>query len=503
MTGEDVDFGNFEGSVTYTTSSDLDKLAEAMIDAYMRRSVPNVVDGSCKEGRFEIITPRPTIRHQSERLYVSYPGGHWTKDGGLIGDDPDLGFDYFDAAGVYAQIKQGVDTYLTPMLSKGEGGQAPKAEDFDDQISVVQHAMQELSVSGEVRTTGEEAATTTEIGNVLVPEYISEIEAELGDLDGMAVIRLRELYGANRISDVMTGLHALAVISGVLVAGEAQVWARYHRDLSKLISTATADFHAYSEGNEVSAGEIFDVVQSVADASGLLSLPKGVATVIGKASTLHGIVKGFLPDPPTPYQYTLDGSSYQALDTSFWKAVTGLLDDVDATEAAFATCADKAVTSATQPEGGNRVITTSFDLVNPTEFLNAGEHGIYTNVNGQRVDIQVTDAALKRVSGRYELIGDHCHDVATKLEGAPEQSAWSRGIVGSQGGAFGHFEAFSGMVGILVALLKNNGDEMRDIGEKCILILNDFKGTDAAIRKELEGLAADVEAQTKEDKNVT
>jgi hypothetical protein len=401
MTGEDVDFGNFEGSVTYTTSSDLDKLAEAMIDAYLRRAVPNVVDGSCKEGRFEIITPRPTIRHQSERLYVSYPGGHWTKDGGLIGDDPDLGFDYFDAAGVYTQIKQAVDTYLTPMLSKGEGGQAPKAEDFDSQISVLQHAMQELSVSGEVRTTGKDADTTIEVGNVLVPEYISEIEAELGDLDGMAVIRLRELYGANRISDVMTGLHALAVVTGVLVAGEAQVWARYHRDLSKLIDTATADFHAFSEGNEVSAGEVFDVVKSIADASGLLSLPKGVASVIGKASTLYGIVDGFLPAEPAPYQYSLDGSSYQALDTSFWKAVTGLLDDVDETEAAFATCADNAVTAATQPEGRNRVITTSFDLVNPTEFLNAGEHGIYTDVNGNRVNIQVTDAALKRAAGRY------------------------------------------------------------------------------------------------------
>ncbi|MBM0124681.1 hypothetical protein [Pimelobacter simplex] len=507
MTGEDIDFPNFEGSVTYATSSDLDALAEAMIDACMRRSGGGVVDGSCKEGRFEIITPRPTIRHQSERLYVSYPGGHWTKDGGLIGDDPDLGFDYFDAVGqVYEPIKQMVSTYLTPMLSKGEGGQAPRAEDFDDQISVAQYAMQELSVSGEVRTTGEEADTKTEIGNVLVPEYISEIEAELGDLDGMAVIRLRELYGANRISDVMTGLHALAVVSGVLVAGEAQVWARYHRDLSKLIDTATADFHAFSEGNEVSAGEVFDVVQSVADASGLLSLPKGVASVIGKASTLHGIVKGFLPPAPAPYQYTLDGSSYQALDASFWKAVTGLLEDVDETEAAFATCAENAITSATQQEGNNRVVTTSFDLKNPTEFLNAGEHGIYTNVNGQRVNVQVTDAALKRVSGRYELIGDHCDDVAAKLKGAPERAAWSRGVVGAKGGAFGHFEAFSGMVNVLVALLENNGAEMHEVGKKCILILHDFDTTDGAARRamtELNTLAEEAESQTKEDKGVS
>ncbi len=81
MADDDVNFSNYESSVTYTTSDGLDKLAEAMIDAYMRRSVPNVVDGSCKEGRFEIITPRVTINHQSDRLYVSYPGGHWTKDG--------------------------------------------------------------------------------------------------------------------------------------------------------------------------------------------------------------------------------------------------------------------------------------------------------------------------------------------------------------------------------------------------------------------------------------
>ncbi|MBM7519030.1 hypothetical protein [Nocardioides nitrophenolicus] len=502
MADDDVNFSNYESSVTYTTSDGLDKLAEAMIDAYMRRSVPNVVDGSCKEGRFEIITPRVTINHQSDRLYVSYPGGHWTKDGGLIGDDPDLGYDYFDAAGVYTQIKSDVDTYLTPMLSKGEGGQAPQADDFDDQITVLQYAIQELSVSGEVRTTGDEAETSVEVGNVLVPEYISEIEAELGDLDGMAVIRLRELYGANRISDVMTGLHALAVVGGVLVAGEAQVWARYHRDFAKLIDTATADFHAFSEGNEVSAGEIFDVVKSVADASGLLSLPKGVANVIGKASTLYGIVKGFLPAAPAPYQYTLDGSSYQALGTSFWKAVGGLVEDVGETEAAFATCADNAVLAATKPDGANRVITTSFDLVNPTEFLNAGEHGIYTNVNGQRVNVAITDAALKRVSGRYELIGDHCHDVAKKLEGAPEQSAWSRGFGGATGGAFGHYASFDGMVDILVALLKNNGDEMHAVGEKCILVLHDFHATDAEIRKELDGLAQEVEDQTKEDKGV-
>lgn len=504
MTGEEIDFDNFEGSVTYATSSMLDKLAEAMIDAFMRRSVPNVVDGSCKEGRFEIVTPRPTFRHQSERLYVSYPGGDWTKDGGLIGNDPGLGFDYFDAVGqVYDPIKQAVDTYLTPMLSTAEGGQAPKPDAFDDQIAVVQHAMQELSVSGEVRATGENAETTTEIGNVLVPEYISEIEAELGDLNGRAVIRLRELYGANRISDVMTGLHTLALIAGVLVAGEAQVWARYHRDLSKLIETATADFHAFSEGNNVSAGEVFDVVMSIADASGLLSLPKGVASVIGKASTIAGVVDGFLPAAPAPYQYSLDGSSYQALDSSFWKAVGGLLTDVDETESAFAQCATNAINSASRQEGERRVITTSFDLVNPTEFLEAGDRGIYTDVNGNRVDIQITDSAMQRVAGRYELIGDHCHDVASKLSTAPDQSAWRRGITGAGGSTHGHFSSFDSVVDILVALLQNNGDEMRDVGEKCVQILNDFTGTDASIRKELDGLAREVEAQTKEDKGVS
>jgi hypothetical protein len=499
---EDIDFDNFEGSLTYATSGMLDRLAEAMIDAYMRRAVTGVVDGSCSEGRFEIVTPRPTIRHQSERLYVSYPGGSWTKDGGLIGDDPSLGYDYFDAEGqVFGPIKETVRTYLTPMLSTGEGGQAPQANAFDDQISVLQNAMQELSVSGEVRTTGEEADTTIEVGNVLVPEYISEIQAELGDLNGLAVIRLRELYGANRISDVMTGLHALAVIGGVLVAGEAQVWARFHRDFHKLVDTATADFHAYSEGNDVSAGEIFDVVKSIADASGLLSLPKGVASAIGKASTLAGIVDGFLPAAPAPYQYTLDGSSYQALDRSFWEAVGGLLGDVDKTEAAFAECATNAINAASTAEGDVRVITTSFDLVNPTEFLEAGESGIYTDVNGQRVDINITDAALQRVAGRYELIGDHCHDIGSRLASAPEQAAWFRGITGG-GGSHGHFTSFNNIVDILVALLRNNGDEMRDVGEKCILILNDFTGTDSDIRAQLDVLADEVEAQTKEDKGL-
>ncbi len=503
MTGEDIDFDNFEGSVSYATSGMLDKLAEAMIDAYMRRSVTGVVDGSCKEGRFEIITPRVTYGHQADRLYVSYPDGKWTEDGGLIGDDPALGYDYFDAVGqVFDPIKQEVDTYLTPMLSIGEGGQAPKASAFDEQISVVQHAMQELSVSGEVRATGENAETTIELGNVLVPEYISEIEAELGDLNGRAVIRLRELYGANRISDVMTGLHALTLVAGVLVAGEAQTWARFHRDFSKLVDTATADFHAFSEGNDVSAGEVFDVVMSVADASGLLSLPKGVASAIGKASTIAGVVDGFLPPAPEPYQYTLDGSSYSALSSSFWKAVGGLLGDVDATESAFAQCATNAINAASTQEGDHRVITTSFDLVNPTEFLDAGEQGIYTDVNGQQVDIQITDSAMQRVAGRYELIGDHCHDIATKLSTAPDKGAWMRGITGAAGSSYGHFESFSSMIDVVVALLQNNGSEMRDVGVKCIEILHDFNGTDASIREELDNLAREVEEQTKEDKGV-
>ncbi|WGX95467.1 hypothetical protein [Nocardioides sp. L-11A] len=494
MAADEPDFANYETSVTYVDSSLKDTLIEAMIDAYMRRAVPNVVDGSCKEGRFEIITPRPTINHQAKRLYVSYPGGHWTEDGGLIGGDPDLGFDYFDAVGqVYEPIKQSVDTYLTPMM------EAPRPDDFDDQIAVLQHVIQHLSVTGEVRTTGSGPATTIEVGDELVPQYIAEIGNELSDLNGVAMVRLRQVYGADRISDVMTGQHALAVVAGVLVAGEAQVWARFHRDFHKLIDGAAKDFHAYSEGNEVSAGEIFDVVKSVADASGLLSIPKGVATVIGKATTLGGIVKGFLPPEPPPHDYSLDGSSYQALSDSFWQAVVDLITDVESTELAFADCASSAVETASQPAGKNRVITTSFDLKNPEEFLTAGADGIYKDSNGNTVDIVVTDDALRKISGRYEAIGDHCRGLATKIAGAPEQGVWSRDITGPHGLSHGHYASFSGLVDLVATLLTSNADEMHSVGERCLLILSDFKATDAAIEKDLDKEAKAVVELAKED----
>ncbi|MBS4753565.1 hypothetical protein KG112_12190 [Nocardioides sp. zg-ZUI104] len=152
-------------------------------------------------------------------------------------------------------------------------------------------------------------------------------------------------------------------------------------------------------------------------------------------------------------------------------------------------------------KGANRVITTSFDLVRPTEFLNAGERGIYADVNRKAVNIQVTDAALNRVAGRYELIGDHCHDVASKLASAPEIGPWLRGVSG--GGASGHYSSFSSLVEVVVALLKNNGTEMRDVAVKCVEVLNDFKGTDDGIRAELDQLASEVEQQTKEDKGVS
>ncbi|MBM9459658.1 hypothetical protein JK386_07065 [Nocardioides sp. zg-536] len=99
------------------------------------------------------------------------------------------------------------------------------------------------------------------------------------------------------------------------------------------------------------------------------------------------------------------------------------------------------------------------------------------------------------------LIGDHCHDVASKLASAPEIGPWLRGVSG--GGGSGHYSSFSSLVEVVVALLKNNGTEMRDVAAKCVEVLNDFKGTDDGIRAELDQLASEVEQQTKEDKGVS
>lgn len=490
MSGEEPNFDHFETDVSYVTTSDLDDLAEAMIDAYMRRGGLQIVDGSCKEGKFRYIQGPVYYGAQTYEFYVSYPGGEWTSDGGLIGDDQPADYIPFDAVSqVYEPIKQAVSTGLTPLVK------APRPTDFNDQVAVVQHVMQHLSVSGEVRTTGSGSETSIEVGDNLVPQYISEIHNELSDLDGVAVVRLRQVYGGDKINDVMTGLHALTTVAGVLVAGEAQVWARFHRDFSKLIDSSTNDFHAFAEGNDVSAGEVFDVVMSLADASGVLSLPKGVATVIGKAKTIGGIVEGFLPDPPPPHDYTLQGSSVQALFDSFWQAVTDLVTDVDETEKKFTKCADNAVDAATNKNGD---VTTSFDLKNPEEFLHAGPDGIYRDENGRHVNIQITDNALNRIAGRYEAIGDHCRDLARKLEGAPAQGPWQRDFTAT-GSLIGHFLAFDGMCSGVASLLRDNATEMTDVGKKCVLILKDFHASDKEVRRELNGLTTEVVDLARQD----
>lgn len=489
MAEEDIDFSHFEEGVTYVDSGLLSKLKEAMVDAYMLRAIPHMTGGSCDEGRFRYQTPRPSSRHQSETYYVSYPGGTWTRDTGLLGDDDGaVAYIPFDAdANVYQPIANIVDG-LIPLMN------APRPDAFTDQIAVMQHVMHHLSVTGNVRVSGEGSETTIDVGNTLVPRYIKEIHNELGDLDGRAMIRLREIYGGDRIGEVMTGLHAIAVVAGVLVAGEQQVWARFHRDFYKLVDAAADDFHAFSKGNEVTGGEVFDIVMSIADASGVLSVPKGVASAIGKAKTLAGVVDGFLPAAPAPHDYSLDGSSFDALNNSFETAIEDLVKDVDATESAFSECAASAIEATTGKN--DDIVTTSFDLKYPEDFLNAGSDGIYKDVNGNPVSIQVTDNALQRIAGRYEAIGDHCNDVAKKLSGGPDQATWFRQF--STAGDFdGHFQAYANVVNLLITLLANNGAEMHEVGAKCLLILADFHDTDSVTKKQLKDIEKQLDAETR------
>ncbi|TNM40398.1 hypothetical protein FHP29_10085 [Nocardioides albidus] len=499
MAEEDTDYSNFESDVEYVDEGLKTKLVEAMIDAYMLREVGPIYEGSCDEGRFHYSDGPYYAGGPVARYYVSYPDGNWTKDGGYWHDDDEAAdATPFDAKSqVYEPIRSAVDQALTPMMN------APRPDDFDSQIAAIQSVIQELSISGEVRTKGTGSATTVEVGNQLVPLYVSEIRNELSDLNGVAMIRLREVYGADRIEDVMTGLNALSVVAGVLVAGEKQTWARFHRDFHKLIDGAASDFHAFSKGDGVSAGEVFDIVMSVADASGLLSLPTKVASAIGKATTIGGIIEGWLPPPPEPHDYTLDGSSYDALSSSFWTAVVDLATDVENTELTFNDCAVKAVQEATTPNG---VVRTSFDLKNPSEFLNSGEHGIYYDENGAKGDEIVIDGALRRIAGRYEALGDHCRAVSNKLLAAPDKGQWSRDFVGGSGLTHGHFPSFEGLVEGLAELLRGNADEMHSVGEKCLLVLHDFITTDAAsksdmkrIDNELDRAAEDVVRQAEKD----
>lgn len=460
-------------------------LTEAVINAYMRRAVPYIVDGSCSDGKFEYIEPGNRLGQAATDLYVTYPGGQWREDGGLIGPSSSASsYEPFDAKGAYADIEAMIDGLVNPFI------QAPQPDDFDKQIATLQWAAEKLAVGGSVKISGEGSGTTIDAGNEEVPVYIETIRNELSDLNGVAVNTLRDFYGGQAVQDVLSGHYALAVVAGTLVAGEKAMWEQLQQDLSQVLEFGADSFNQFSKGNEISPGEFIDMVDSITKAAGVFSLPVGAAKAIGTVSKISTIANYFLPPAPRKIDYEIKGGSYQEMVDSLFSAFGDLSKSINDTESAFHDCGVNAVKEVNNNLG-------AFDNKKPREFLNSGEDGIYNDSNGVRGNEVIINDALKKVALRYELVADHCQDVAKRLDHAAVQGPWIRSadIGGSHSGHYGQFEE---LVLGLALLLRNAAAEMHGVGEKCLVILSDFTRTEDQVRGRLNRQADRLEREVKD-----
>lgn len=469
------------------------KLTEAVVDGYMRREIPEICDGSCAEGKFEYVNALYRVKYD-----VSYPDGTWV-DPAVMGDDPvDAPF---DATQVYTSLKTAVEEWLKPFLD------IPKPSGFDDTIGMLQDAANSLRAGGRVELSGDGSGTKIQVGDEPLDAYIKVIEAELSDLNGRAMKRLRDYYG-NRIRNTVSGQHALVVVAGTLVAGEREAWKRVDQDITAIVTDATGAFSDFAKSAEVSAGDALTVLGTVSEAAALFGIPLGAAgTAIGKAETVRELVSPFMPKAPAAKDYSIKGGTFDELWESFTTAIQDLNTGLTNTEDAFSQCA----VNAGEASATNR---TSFNLSRPDEFLNANAQNddIYeTEAGGRDDEIKVNDA-LKYCAGRFELIGDHQRKIAGMLgrgvfeamPGGPshaqpggkpswERDGWSGAPLGLS--FYGHYPAYQTLLTSIVDLLIGEAKEAHRVAEQCLLALSDFTATDGQVEADLNRHAVRVQKE--------
>lgn len=453
------------------------KMIEAVIDAYMYDNWCH--EGNCSEGKFKWSNPASAYD-----LEVAYPSGEWSNPfplESLMEHLPGYKNEFpipFDASLLFSTIENSVTSILDPWSD------LPRKGDFEGQNEVLAYVVTKLSSGGSVDVEGDGSATDLKVGNAELDVYVSTITSELADLDGEAMTFLRD-YFASRIRPTLAGQAALAAVARTAVIGEAEAWGRANDDVEKLVRESIKAFTAHAEGSSMDWKETIEVTGTVLSVLGM-AIP-GLSAV----NTIIGVVGKVVPNEPAKKNFDISGSTADELWTSFNEGLNDLRHAISDTEQEFADCASRAIdTSTSNPQ--------LFNIKEPSRFLNSGAPGVYGPGGGIPATRIHIDDALKKVSARFELIGDLQRDMANRLTDAQSSGPWARSFdVATR--PTGHYPEYEALLSRATDLLIESSREMHSIAEKCMVVLADFRDTDAQVESDLNRFANKVEREVQEN----
>lgn len=486
-------------SVTETLSRPSDlvplkrPLIEAVTNAYMRRNTAGTgglvgTGGSCAEGEFRFDVPI-TAGPDCE-AYCSYPDGAWRIHARFApdphaqpGDKPhDADLELFDAKDLFAQIEDAVSSWIDPFI------ECHSPAEFDNQIAVLQEAINALYVQDEVRI-GDKAIGGGDTGEISTPTAhirtcIADMRSAVEPLSGLAIHNLKTNY-LNDIGLTISGQRALATVAGLAIVGERQAWNQTLSDLRGFFSEGTDQFNALAANGSADWAKKLTILSSLAGLGAALTAPIGpVSGGLSLVAGVAGIASNYVPAVPDASNAMLRGRDFASVWESFQQSVLDIESDLSRAEAALAKMTYAALDDLAANPG-------SFSIVTPTRFLETHEGSPHGELYGDN-SIQIVCQRLHDVAESTREVANHQNSVAARLPSAFARHEWARpGLQGSSigYGYDGHWFSFEKLVDSLVDLLASESRQVQWIADHCDLAAREFQAMDEQTEAAFRALA--------------
>lgn len=202
----------------------------------------------------------------------------------------------------------------------------PEPSDYDDPIDSLRSAVSALTpmpAGGSGNDPGgdfdtEFAVVDLEANLDLLDDWVGPATA--GASSGLLVFAFDEAYGAGRIRPVMRNQAQAAVVLGVTLLGEQQIWRKTRDDIMTLAAEAVEAFEPYGGGVSID----LKVVKAFVDLLNTFA-PGPLKTVLTVGSSALGLVDTLLPEEQTSdVEARITGDTAEEVYTSLCEAIEKL-----------------------------------------------------------------------------------------------------------------------------------------------------------------------------------
>jgi len=377
----------------------------------------------------------------------------------------------FDPDEIYSAWREAIHEAFDPWL------QVPDPAAFRSKINAARQAAQTLGTS--TSTDGDGADIELIAGNVRLSGDLTYLNAEISQFNGQTVDAFHRAYVA-RLPVVISGQWSAAVVLGVGLTAEQEIWRRAREDLLEIADRAREAMEAAAEGGGGGFGMLLKVLGAVASAATIFVTGGTGGAVIGGISTSLGILGSFIPADEGGSQELEFGADEpdEVLD-KIRDGLNKLNEAIFDEEHAMRLAIMDARFELYQPEFD---LTSTADLLGETDAADLGTAGV--------VDVQLE--TLRSIGNQVmPAIAGELTAAAALLDSAAGDGPWTRPSSIGLGKIGFHWE-WEQMYVMLTLLLPDTAWEIQEAGEHLAIAAGDLGGTDVDVASGLQRHASEV-----------